>query len=103
MIISTFAYLQTEEVPKHIKPADNVMIVLCDTASNMGEAITHPINKRFYDQLKNWGRISKHLRIWEYYSLLQDCIGLPIPNEFFMAEDLKMFRKYGATALFLQI
>lgn len=102
VIISTFAYLQTEEVPKHIKPADNVMIVLCDTASNMGEAITHPINKRFYDQLKNWGRISKHLRIWEYYSLLMDCIGLPIPNEFFMAEDLKMFRKYGATALFLE-
>ncbi len=103
IMIATFAYLQTEKMPKHIQPAKNVMIVLCDTTSNIAKSSAEKGNTSFAELLKKWNRITNNIRVWDYGTTYRDCAGFPFPSEFTYAEDFRSFRNNGVKQLMFEM
>ncbi len=79
-IIATLAYSWSIDPPRHMRAADNVLIVLCH---NEG-CFTHPLesceaNHRFITRVQDWRRIASHLMIWDYYVNYGSYL-MPTPN-----------------------
>lgn len=70
LLIRTFAYVSSEQPPKTIKPAANVIIHYCDlyTKSDPYRALTHPVNQERLALLQSWGGIASHLMVWDYWN-----------------------------------
>jgi len=92
VIISTLAYLNTEHVPKGIKPRANVMIVLCDTKSSYTEPVAE--DGYFAKRLAEWSRMTDKLYVWEYRTNYGD-LALPMPYEATFQPNLQLYRHYG--------
>ena len=92
ILIRTFAYVSTEHLPKGIKAEDNVMIQLCDLypQSNHTLPLTHPINRKRAELTRGWGKIAKHLMIWDY--ILQDG-KIPLVPVDAIAADARFYQK----------
>ena len=79
--VGTLAYQYTRQAPTStIKPADNVVIRLCDIECCMA----HPLNecernKTFLRDLDNWNRITKNVYIWDYTTGFRHYL-IPFPN-----------------------
>lgn len=99
VLISTFAYLTTEEVPVGIVPRDNVMIVLCDTRSSYAQPIAR--DGYFARCLRDWAKITEKIRVWDYHSNFSDP-ALPMPYESTFQADLQLFRKYHVSEYMTQ-
>ncbi|MBR4653906.1 MAG: DUF4838 domain-containing protein [Kiritimatiellae bacterium] len=99
VIVNTFAYHGTEEPPKGgIVGADNVMVRLCDTQSNMAAGMFEPGNTRFRDFLEAWSKAVRHLSIWDYaITYTRELTGLPFPSEFHYAD---YFRECSVRGVF---
>lgn len=94
ILISTFAYLTTEEAPVGIVPRDNVVIVLCDTRSSYAQPI--PRDGYFARCLRDWSKITGKIRVWDYHTNFSDP-ALPMPFEATFQADLQLFKKYHVT------
>lgn len=92
ILISTFAYLTTEEAPAGIKPRDNVLIVLCDTRSSY--TLPVPRDGYFAKCLREWAGITEKIRVWDYHTPFNDP-ALPMPFESTFQPDLQLFRRYN--------
>lgn len=67
--ISTLAYNYTVEPPKNLKPRDNVIIKLCLMPGDVASSYAEPTSKAAKDANKvveEWGKIAKHIVIWDY-------------------------------------
>ena len=79
--ISTLAYHYTRQAPtSSIKPADNVVIRLCDIECCQA----HPLdkckeNEAFLQDLANWKRITKNITVWDYTTGFRHYL-MPFPN-----------------------
>ena len=62
--VDTLAYQHTQQPPRITKPAANVVIRLCDSSSNMGVPMSHPSNAAFVAKIKDWGKLTKRLHLW---------------------------------------
>ena len=100
IFITTFAYYYTEEPPVNITAEKNVVIVLCDTLSNMVVPLDHPDNKTFYNKLKNWSKIAEHIRIWDYNINFTVQRELPYNSEDTYKKDLQIFQQYKVKQIF---
>jgi hypothetical protein len=79
--ITTLAYYDAEKVPRTICPRDNVIIILCDTKSNLAESITSSYNTVFRQNVNAWSKISKNLMVWDYgITYGQKGAGMPVPS-----------------------
>ena len=104
LLFQTFAYCDSEDPPAHIKPADNVIVVLTDTTSNMARTVAdekyNPIMNR---RVREWGKISRHLKIWDYninyVSGLQE---QPYPSEYTYADDSRFYRANHVSHIFTE-
>ena len=108
VIISTFAYNDTEMLPKYAKPRPNVMMVVCDTKSNTCFPVGGKVNSYFEKLLSDWAKISNHLRVWDYTvthpvgEVPQGPFEPPYATEYNYQSDLKLFRKYGVEQYFTE-
>ena len=110
VLIRVFAYVSTEEPPKGIVPADNVIVWLCDLYSNSDHEVplTHPANARRLEILKGWAKLTRNLEIWDYmlYGDCKDGVGthgdFPEVNVDAIAADAKLFRDLGVRRLFME-
>lgn len=90
--ISTLAYHYTRQAPTgSIKPADNVVIRLCDIECCMA----HPLdeceqNRAFVQDLDNWKRITNNISIWDYTTPFRHYL-LPFPNFDVLARNYQFF------------
>ena len=110
VLISTLAYNQTEELPKEIKPRDNVLFVLCDTKSNACFPITDPENIHFKKLLIGWSKIAKNLRIWRYLITFGNGDGKapaptepPYASEYNWNEDFKFYVAHNVRHIFSEL
>jgi len=99
--IDTLAYFSGEKVPKTVRPRDNVIIRLTDTTSNQILPITHPRNKVFHDNVVNWGKITKNLRVWDY-AVTYTYPGLPMPTANTYAPDYRFMRANNVVGVFTE-
>ena len=92
--IGTFAYKYTRQAPKsNIKPADNVVIRLCDIECCMA----HPLegckeNHNFLSDMNDWRKIAKNIYIWDYTTCFYHYL-LPFPNFETLAAKFRYFSR----------
>ncbi len=67
--VGTFAYGSTREVPRKVKPADNVMVELTWWDRCFKHAMTDPtckVNAKGLQRLRDWQRWTEHITIYGY-------------------------------------
>lgn len=100
--IQTLAYFATQEPPKNLKIADNIIIRLCDTYSNLTEPITSDRNTAFRTTLEKWAKQCKNIIIWKYAITYDDSRGMAYPSEFNYAEDFAFYAKNNVIGIFME-
>lgn len=100
--IGLLAYYFLEELPQKTMPRDNVIIRLCNTRSNQTVGPESPDNKLFYNLVKDWGKVSNKLYIWEYMGSHSEAYGLPLPEEFRIPDLLRFYAKNKVQGVFMQ-
>ena len=99
--IGTFAYQYTRKPPKYIRPADNVLVVLCSIECDFSHPFSHPHNKSFMDDLKKWSQITSNIFIWDYVVNYRHYL-LPHPNFGVLKENIQIFKDYNVTGILEQ-
>ncbi|MBE0662260.1 MAG: DUF4838 domain-containing protein [Bacteroidales bacterium] len=90
-IISTLAYQYSRQAPALTKPLDNLQIMLCTIELNRGEAIAgDPRSSSFLKDLEDWGKISKHIFLWDYTVNFSHHIS-PFPNLHTLQANIQLF------------
>lgn len=90
--IGTFAYQYTRQAPQsRIRPADNVVVRLCDIECCMA----HPLegcgkNRSFLADMNSWCKIARNIYIWDYTTGFQNYL-LPFPNFDVLAANFRYF------------
>ena len=101
-MISTLAYQYSRKAPKHVKPADNVQIMLCTIELNRSKAIEEdPRSQSFLKDITDWGKISKNIYLWDYTVNFSHHIS-PFPNLHTLQPNVQFFTKNSANAHFQQ-
>ena len=104
LLFQTFAYTYSEDPPAHIKPADNVIVVLTDTSSNMVRTVaSKKYNPIINWRVREWGKIAKHLKIWDYnINYVPGLQEQPFPGEYVYTDDLRFYRANRVTHIFTE-
>lgn len=101
-MISTLAYQYSRKAPKHIKPADNVQIMLCTIELNRSRAIENDsLSVSFLKDITDWGRISQNIFLWDYTVNFSHHIS-PFPNLHTLQKNIQFFTKNRVNAHFQQ-
>lgn len=99
--LQTLAYAYTVDPPKHIRPANNLMIRLC----HYEYCSSHPIegcevNKPFFNQLNVWKQLAPgRLTIWDYFTDFRNYL-MPFPNFESFGHDIKYYANNGVKGVF---
>lgn len=99
--ITTLAYHSGEKAPKTLRPRDNVIVRLTDTQSNVLLPITAQRNKTLRENVEDWARIAKNLRIWDY-DITYSQPSLPTPTIDTYAPDLTFFLHHNVEGMFIE-
>lgn len=100
---STLAYLYTMHPPKHIKPRENVNIMLCDIDCYREVPLTdNATGQDFMNALHGWARISNNIFVWDY-GINFDGYLTPFPNFDILQPNIRTFRDNNVKMHFSQI
>lgn len=111
----TLAYQYTRQAPKHIAPAENVVVRLCSIeccfvhplsqcGHERGEDLIEHVQEKestFARDIAQWSKLTENLWVWNYttnYKLNQ----LPHPNFHTLAGDLQWFLENNVKGVFEQ-
>lgn len=101
-MISTLAYQYSRQAPKHVKPAENVQIMLCTIELNRSKDIENdPRSTSFLKDITDWGKISKNIYLWDYTVNFSHHI-TPFPNLHTLQKNIRFFTKNKVNAHFQQ-
>jgi hypothetical protein len=101
-MISTLAYEYGRHAPKTLKPRDNVNIMLCSIEAYRDKPLTQDTaSAEFVKDVKDWGRISKDIIIWDYVIQFNHLLS-PFPNFQVLQPNLQFFAENGVNAMFEQ-
>ncbi len=101
VLVDTLAYSFYAAAPKTIKPRPNVCIRVCDDPGDVLHGMGHPNNREGLNTLKDWSKITNHLRIWDYGVIYTP--NLPTPTQLYTAADMKLFKKLGVEGVFTEL
>lgn len=103
--ISTLAYTYSVKPPKFMRPRDNVIIKLClmpgDNSCLLKKPESAP-SKTAHDVVKQWGKIAKHILIWDYNVNFSNYL-MPFPVIYGMGENHKFYIKNNTYGIFHQM
>jgi len=102
VFIDTLAYQMTQQAPKTLHARDNVIVRLCDTASNFTKPITHAENAAFRDHLLAWSAKCRNLRIWDYAVTYAPYYGLPLPTVHTYPVDYQFYHQHHVEGVFTE-
>ncbi len=107
--IQTFAYVDTEFLPKTIRPAANVVIQWCDlySRSDCYRPLSHPVNSGQKGRFHAWRDTGCTIAVWDYWNMGID------PGPYFdpprvetmvdaIAPDLRYYAQSGVDSLFIE-
>lgn len=103
-IVDTLAYLYTRKPPKHMKPLPNVVIRLCSIEccfSHSFEQCDSEDNRRFVEDVVNWGKVGCRLWVWDYVTSFHSYF-VPFPNLHVRADNIRFLVRNGVTGIFEQ-
>ncbi|HJP33482.1 MAG TPA: DUF4838 domain-containing protein [Candidatus Latescibacteria bacterium] len=100
--ISTLAYQYSRKAPKHLRPADNVLVVLAPIELNRSQPVaSDPSAAAFRAELEDWARVTDRLLIWDYVIQFSNLVS-PFPNLRVLQPNLQYFVDNSAVAHFQQ-
>ena len=107
ILLTTLAYLGTEEPPKGgVRAAKNLVVKLCDTSTSQAISIHTERNKGFRERIEAWKKAADNLFIWDYSiayptsSHGEDVTGFPYPSEMYYGEQCRFYRENNVTGIF---
>ncbi len=102
VLVDTFAYQYTRQVPAVTKPRDNVIVRLCSIECCFVHALDDPKcdrNVDFIKDLKDWKEICEHLYIWDYTTNYSNFNG-PFNNWAVMQPNMKVFTSNNVVGIY---
>jgi len=102
-LISTLAYMYTEEPPKKLKMHPNVAVWLCHMypSCDSHPIATCPRNSDYKRRATEWAKICSRLYVWHYIVDFAHYYN-PFPNFRALASDLMFYRDIEVEGLYLQ-
>jgi hypothetical protein len=106
--IMTFAYVETEDPPKNIRPAANVVMQWADlySRSDCYRPLTGEFNVQQKARLDGWKKLGAKLAIWDYWNMGISGVYFEPPRIETMvdaiAPDLRYFAASGVEALMVE-
>lgn len=101
-VISTLAYQYSRTAPAITKPRENVQVMLCTIELNRSQPIDQdPRSISFLTDLQAWGKISKHMFLWDYTVNFAHHIS-PFPNLHTLQPNIQLFYNHGVKEHFQQ-
>lgn len=101
-IISTLAYQYTRSAPRHIKPRENVNIMLCSIECNRSRPLeSDSLSASFRKDVETWTSLTKNIYLWDYVVQFRNLIS-PFPNLRVLQPNIRYFAKNGITHIFEQ-
>ncbi|TKG96452.1 DUF4838 domain-containing protein [Puteibacter caeruleilacunae] len=101
-VISTLAYQYTRSLPKHVRPAKNVNIMLCNIECPRHLPMNEePSSQSFCKDLEDWGSITNNILLWDYVIQFKNLVS-PFPNLHTIAPNIRYLVDNGVTAIFEQ-
>lgn len=107
-LIHTFAYQYSRKAPTNVIPDENIIVRLCNIECSWSKSIEElakesPMNEsyKFYQDLLNWGKITKRLYIWDYSVNFRNYL-LPFPNLRSMEKNIKLYKKTNVKGVLMQ-
>jgi len=102
-LVSTLAYMYTEEPPKGLKLHPNVAVWLCHMfpSCDSHSIAACPLNAAYQRRAEAWSKICSHLYAWHYIVDFAHYYN-PFPNFRALAADLRFYRDLGVEGIFLQ-
>ena len=109
VMIDTFAYYYTLDVPKTLQANDNVIVRLCSILS----CFSHPLNdcgvefyevennRVFAENLRAWSKHCRNINIWDYTTNFHHYLA-PFPNFNVLRPNLKYMADHNVTGVFEQ-
>ncbi len=108
ILLHTFAYQYTRIAPKTVKPHPNVIVRLCNIECEWGNSIEDIADRKpesktaeFLNNIKEWSKMCDRLYVWDYAVNFSHYL-MPFPNFYSMAENIKIYKKYGIKGLLQQ-
>ncbi len=102
-LISTLAYMYTEEPPADMLMHPNVAVWLCHMfpSCDSHAIATCPLNADFKRRALSWSTQTSHLYIWHYIVDFAHYYN-PFPNLRAMAADMRFYKSIGAEGIYQQ-
>ena len=106
VMIHTFAYKFTKEVPTDVKPADNVMVQFCTIEACFRHPLdqcTNAIDKAtdFKKLIEDWSSICNYLAVWDYTTNFS-YYNLSFPNFEAMYHNIQLFADHNVKYVYEQ-
>ncbi len=99
--IDTLAYRWSRHAPKNIKPEDNVIIFLCGIECDFATPINSENNQSFYQDFKDWRKITKKIFIWDYAVNYLNSHPL-FPNFHVLQDNMKIYADNNISSMFVE-
>ena len=99
VILRTFAYVSTVDVPTGIRPEPNVMFWTCDTYAESDHMLplAHPFNARNLARIRAWAAFAPKLEVWDYMLYGDE---FPEVSADAIAADMRLFDSLGIHRLY---
>lgn len=104
VMVQTFAYQYSRQLPKGIVPRKNVSIFLCAIEADFSKELQTPGNEEnsaFMRDLNAWRKIGANLAVWYYVSNFNDLL-LPHPNLDALKKDVVFLAKLNPSMVMLE-
>ncbi len=108
IVIRTMAYVSSEMAPKTMRPAENVLIQVCDlyTRSDCYRPLTHEFNAERRKIFDSWKAKGARIAIWDYWNMGIEGVYFDPPRIETMvdaiAEDFRYFKSIGVEDIFAE-
>jgi hypothetical protein len=99
VLVGTFAYLQTKQPPKTVRPRDNVLIYMAFLDRDHGTPI--PQIPELRNVVQGWCAIAKHVYAWDYNANFRNYVK-PHPNYFVQPKSIRFYHDAGVTGVFVE-
>ncbi|MBX7258657.1 MAG: DUF4838 domain-containing protein [Candidatus Hydrogenedentes bacterium] len=102
-LISTLAYMYTEEPPADMVMHPNVAVWLCHMypCCDSHPISTCPLNADYKRRAEAWSKICSHLYMWHYIVDFAHYFN-PFPNFRAMSADMRFYKSIGVEGIYLQ-
>ena len=108
ILLSTLAYQNTADAPVGVVPAANLAIVYCFEKRNMARPLIDASNERTLRELRQWGKITTNLFVWDYAQSCASYRGSGYydflnPSILHYADDYRLLKQIGVNGVFVQL